>query len=63
MLRTRPLPKLTLTLPTDSVDLVRNPLLAQLQQQIRVAEQTRLVEQARLKPDFLVGIFSQTLIG
>ena len=59
----RPLPKLTLTLPTDSVDLVRNPLLAQLQQQIRVAEQTRLVEQARLKPDFLVGVFSQTLTG
>ncbi|GAB2565199.1 CusA/CzcA family heavy metal efflux RND transporter [Spirosoma aerophilum] len=59
----QPLPKLTLTLPADSVDLARNPLLTQLQQQIRIAEQTRLVEQARLKPDFLVGLFSQTLVG
>ena len=62
----QPLPKLTLTLPSDSgaTDaLARNPLLKQLAQQIRVAEQARLVEQARLRPDFLVGLFSQTLIG
>ena len=59
----QPLPKLTLLLPTDSVSLARNPLLRQLNQQIRVAAQTRLVEQARLKPDFTVGLFSQTLIG
>lgn len=59
----QPLPKLTLTVLPDSVALSRNPLLNQLQQQIQVAGQTRLVEQARLKPDFLVGIFSQTLIG
>lgn len=62
----QPLPKLTLTLPTDSgaTDaLGRNPLLKQLTQQIRVAEQTRLVEQAKLRPDFLLGLFSQTLIG
>ncbi len=62
----QPLPKLTLTLPTDSGatdPLTRNPLLKQLTQQIRVAEQTRLVEQAKLRPDFLLGLFSQTLIG
>ena len=28
-----------------------------------MAQQTRLVEQARLKPDFMVGVFSQTLVG
>ncbi|MBN8826357.1 MULTISPECIES: CusA/CzcA family heavy metal efflux RND transporter [unclassified Spirosoma] len=59
----QPLPKLTLTLPTDSSLLAQNPLLRQLQQQIQIAEQSRLVEQARLKPDFLIGFFSQTLTG
>lgn len=59
----QPLPKLTLTMATDSASLARNPLFGQLTQQIRVAEQNRLVEQARLKPDFIVGLFSQTLIG
>ncbi|MVM31939.1 CusA/CzcA family heavy metal efflux RND transporter [Spirosoma sp. HMF4905] len=57
------LPKLTLTIPTDSTVLAQNPLLRQLQQQIRVAQESRSVEQARLKPDFLLGIFSQTLVG
>ena len=57
------LPKLTLLMPTDSATLAQNPLLRQLQQQIRVSQQNRLVEQARLKPDFLVGLFSQTLVG
>ncbi|MEZ0541568.1 CusA/CzcA family heavy metal efflux RND transporter [Fibrella arboris] len=41
----------------------QHPQIRQLQQQILVAEQTRLVEQARLRPDFLIGLFSQTLIG
>jgi cobalt-zinc-cadmium resistance protein CzcA len=59
----QPLSKLVLAIPTDSASLSRNPLLRQLTQQIRVAQQTRLVEQARLKPDFLVGLFTQTLIG
>ena len=59
----QPLAKLTLQLTTDSVSLTRNPILRQLNQQIRVAQQARLVEQARLKPDFMVGLFSQTLVG
>ncbi|MBC3787954.1 CusA/CzcA family heavy metal efflux RND transporter [Spirosoma utsteinense] len=58
-----PLTRLSLNLSADSSQLTRNPLLAQFQQQIRVAEQTRLVEQARLKPDFMAGLFTQTLIG
>ncbi|GAB3568456.1 CusA/CzcA family heavy metal efflux RND transporter [Spirosoma luteolum] len=57
------LPKLPLTLPTDSALIAKNPLLSQLQAQIQLAQQTRSVEQARLKPDFLIGVFSQTLIG
>ncbi len=57
------LSRLTLVVPTDSLSLARNPLLGQLAQQIVVAEQTRQVEQARLRPDFVLGLFSQTLIG
>ncbi|MFD2934802.1 CusA/CzcA family heavy metal efflux RND transporter [Spirosoma flavum] len=62
-LSSEPLPKLTLSVVEDSLALSRNPLLRQRQQQVQVAQQTRLVEQARLKPDFLVGFFSQTLTG
>ncbi|MBD2755223.1 CusA/CzcA family heavy metal efflux RND transporter [Spirosoma validum] len=57
------LPKLSLQIPVDSTLLAQNPLVRQLQQQIRVSQQTRLVEQARQKPDFLIGLFSQTLVG
>lgn len=56
-------PKLPLLMPTDSTVLAQNPQLKLLQQQILIAEQNRLVEQARLKPDFMVGLFTQTLIG
>ena len=59
----QPLPKLSLTTVQDSLTLLYNPLLRQRQEQILVAQQTRLVEQARGKPDFIVGLFSQTLIG
>ena len=57
------LPKLALLIPADSAMMAQNPLLRQSEQQILVAQQNRLVEQARLKPDFLVGLFSQTLVG
>ena len=59
----QPLPKLVLTIVQDSLVLSHNPLLRQREQQIQVAQQTRQVEQARLKPDFIVGLFSQTLTG
>ncbi|WP_421825527.1 CusA/CzcA family heavy metal efflux RND transporter [Larkinella sp.] len=58
-----PLPKLSLSVMTDSLTASRNPLLRQLQEQIQWAGQNRQVEQARLKPEFSVGLFSQTLIG
>jgi cobalt-zinc-cadmium resistance protein CzcA len=58
-----PLPKLTINGLQDSVAMARNPQLRQLKEQIQVAEQSRLVEQTRIKPDFLIGLFSQTLIG
>ncbi len=58
-----PLARRVLTLPFDSLTTVRNPLLAQLRQQVVLAQQTRLVEQARLKPDLTVGMFSQTIVG
>ncbi len=47
----------------DTASVRQNPLLGLLAQQINVATATRVVDEARLKPDFLVGIFSQTLIG
>ena len=58
-----PLPKLALTVVADSLTASRNPLLRQLQEQIQWVGQNRQVEQARLKPEFSVGLFSQTLIG
>jgi cobalt-zinc-cadmium resistance protein CzcA len=58
-----PLPKLSLTVVVDSMTASRNPLLRQLQEQIQWVGQNRQVEQARLKPEFSVGLFSQTLIG
>ncbi|MEZ0487719.1 CusA/CzcA family heavy metal efflux RND transporter [Fibrella aquatica] len=66
----QPLLRLTLPYATDSLQLLTQPAVATrhpqvrlLEQQVVVAEQTRLVEQARLRPDFTVGLFSQTLIG
>lgn len=61
-----PLPKLHLPYNPDSLLLTQpgqNPQVRLLQSQIRVAEQSRLVEQTRSRPDFLVGLTSQTLIG
>ncbi|RCR66683.1 CusA/CzcA family heavy metal efflux RND transporter [Larkinella punicea] len=58
-----PLPRLSLTVVADSLTASRNPLLRQLQEQIQWVGKNRQVEQSRLKPDFSVGLFSQTLIG
>lgn len=59
----QPLTQRVLTLPTDSSAITSHPLIALLRQQIAVATQARQVEQARLLPDFTLGLFSQTLIG
>ncbi|GAB4021975.1 CusA/CzcA family heavy metal efflux RND transporter [Spirosoma koreense] len=53
----RPLPALP-----DSA-LVQNPTLALLRQQVSIAEGQIAVEQARLRPDYSVGYFNQSLIG
>jgi heavy metal efflux system protein len=58
-----PLPRATLSGRADTLTVTANPELAQLTQQSLAATQNRLVEQARGKPDFVVGLFSQTLIG
>ena len=57
-----PLARRTLPLLADSV-LARNPTLALLRQQITIAEGQIAVEQARLRPDYSVGYFNQSLIG
>ncbi|WP_020602498.1 CusA/CzcA family heavy metal efflux RND transporter [Spirosoma spitsbergense] len=58
-----PLTKRKLSVVVDSSGTTNNPLLAQLRQQIVVAEQSRRVEKARLKPEFIVGLSTQTIIG
>lgn len=58
-----PLAKRELTVLLDTSATTANPLLAQLRQQIVVAQQSRRVEQARLKPDFVLGLSTQTIIG
>lgn len=47
----------------DSTDLVSNPGLAFMRQQVEVAKSQKKVESAKFAPDLMVGFFSQTLIG
>ena len=47
----------------DTTLLSANPSLAYARQQIEVAKNEKRVQAARFAPDFLVGFFSQTLIG
>jgi cobalt-zinc-cadmium resistance protein CzcA len=47
----------------DSTDLVSNPALAFMRQQVEVAKSQKKVESSKFAPDLLVGFFSQTLIG
>ena len=47
----------------DTTLLSANPSLAYASQQIEVAKNQKKVQATRLAPDFLVGVFSQTLIG
>ncbi len=47
----------------DSTAIAANPTLAFTRQQIDIAEKEKLVEQSRLKPDFKVGYFNQSLVG
>ena len=47
----------------DTTLLSANPSLAYARQQVEVAENEKKVQAARFAPDFLVGFFSQTLIG
>ena len=44
-------------------DLAQNPALSFLQQQTDIAQRQIAVEQARLRPDFSVGYFNQSLLG
>ncbi len=47
----------------DSTAIIANPTLAFIKQQIDIAEKEKGVEQSRLKPDFSVGYFNQSLVG
>ncbi|MFZ1231625.1 MAG: efflux RND transporter permease subunit, partial [Thiofilum sp.] len=48
---------------SDSSAIAANPTLVFIQQQIDIAQKEKAVEQSRLKPDFSVGYFNQSLIG
>ncbi|GAB3760781.1 CusA/CzcA family heavy metal efflux RND transporter [Spirosoma pomorum] len=61
-LPTGALPRRSLPTFSDSI-LIQNPTLALLQQQVTIAEGQIAVEQARLRPDYVVGYFNQSLIG
>lgn len=47
----------------DTAAIAANPTLAFIQQQIDIAQKEKYVEQSRLKPDFSVGYFNQSLVG
>ena len=47
----------------DSAAIANNPTLAVIKQQIEIAEKEKGVEQAKLKPDFSIGYFNQSLVG
>ena len=47
----------------DSAAIAVNPTLAFIKQQIDIAEKEKGVEKSRLKPDFAVGYFNQSLAG
>jgi cobalt-zinc-cadmium resistance protein CzcA len=47
----------------DTAAIAANPTLAFIQQQIDIANREKAVEQSRLKPDFSVGYFNQSLVG
>jgi len=52
-----------MTLKLDSSAIASNPTLAFIQQQVDIAQKEKAVEQSRLKPDFSVGYFNQSLVG
>ena len=47
----------------DTAAITANPTLAFIKQQIDIANREKAVEQSRLKPDFSVGYFNQSLVG
>jgi heavy metal efflux system protein len=47
----------------DTAAIGANPTLAFIKQQIDIANREKAVEQSRLKPDFSVGYFNQSLVG
>ncbi|MBX9733716.1 MAG: TolC family protein, partial [Chitinophagaceae bacterium] len=47
----------------DTAAIAANPTLAFIQQQIDIANREKVVEQSRLKPNFSVGYFNQSLVG
>jgi len=47
----------------DTAAIAANPTLAFIKQQIDIANREKAVEQSRLKPDFSLGYFNQSLVG
>jgi cobalt-zinc-cadmium resistance protein CzcA len=47
----------------DTIGYAANPALAQMEQDIQVAENEKRLQSAKAAPDLTVGFFSQTLIG
>jgi heavy metal efflux system protein len=54
------LKKLTIFIPADTAALAGNPMLASLEQQVRLARINRQVEASKLLPDLSIGYFNQS---
>ncbi|MFY0654379.1 MAG: CusA/CzcA family heavy metal efflux RND transporter [Cyclobacteriaceae bacterium] len=52
-----------ITLLTDSVQLLNNPSMAYVLQQIKIAEADQAVQSSKMLPGFSIGYFNQSLIG
>ncbi len=52
-----------ITLITDSVQLLNNPSMVYVLQQIKIAEVDQAVQSSKMLPGFSIGYFNQSLIG
>jgi cobalt-zinc-cadmium resistance protein CzcA len=57
------LTKRSLPLELDSSLLQGNPFLKWMNQEVKISQQLKRVERSRVLPDFLVGVFAQSLTG
>jgi cobalt-zinc-cadmium resistance protein CzcA len=55
--------RIDLTLNSDSIQVITNPYLDYIKQQVEVSQIEKKLEQSQMLPDLNIGYFSQTIIG